>query len=63
MPAFAEAGHYHTLQASSTVAMAAQCGVPLLTTPRIRSAYSYLTDEVTSEAPPVRTTERCRTWS
>lgn len=29
--------------------MAAQCGVPLLVTPRIRQAYDYLTDDSTSK--------------
>jgi hypothetical protein len=38
-------------QASSTVAMAAQCGTALLTTPRIRNAYTYLTDATTIVRP------------
>lgn len=49
LPAFTEGGGYAVNQASSTVAMAAQCGVPLLVTPRIRRAYDYLTDESSSK--------------
>ncbi|KAL7414568.1 hypothetical protein BDY24DRAFT_440530 [Mrakia frigida] len=52
LPSFTATGSYYDHQASSTVAMAMQCEVPLLVTPRILRAYSYLTSATTILRPP-----------
>ncbi|KAL7415150.1 hypothetical protein BDY24DRAFT_383883 [Mrakia frigida] len=51
LPAFTPRGGYYDGRASSTVAMAMQCETPLLVTPRIFRAYSYLTPETTILRP------------
>ncbi|KAL7409843.1 hypothetical protein BDY24DRAFT_418552 [Mrakia frigida] len=51
LPAFKDGGGYYDRQASSTVAMAMQCETPLLVTPRILEAYSYLTPKTTVIRP------------
>ncbi|KAJ7691577.1 hypothetical protein B0H17DRAFT_934873 [Mycena rosella] len=45
VPAFAPKDGYYDVQASSTIAMAVECNVPILVTERIKEAYIYINDD------------------
>ncbi|KAJ6546927.1 hypothetical protein B0H19DRAFT_954108 [Mycena capillaripes] len=44
VPAFAPGGGYYDVQASSTIAMAVECDVPILVTEHIKRSYTYIDD-------------------
>ncbi|KAJ7485665.1 hypothetical protein FB451DRAFT_1127892 [Mycena latifolia] len=45
LPTFAPSGGYYDVRASSTIAMAVQCNVPILVTERIKQSYTYIADD------------------
>ncbi|KAJ7261791.1 hypothetical protein B0H12DRAFT_1013318 [Mycena haematopus] len=45
VPAFSPTNGYYEDQASSTIAMAVECNVPILATERLRNTYTYVDDD------------------